>query len=165
MLYQLLLTGMMQWKHKKMVLTGPPDSGKMSWLGPILAVIDRHHLTTCTDETKFSCQMINEHVEYFHQDEKNLCGYDITQVFHAVSVRLFYYRKTPQYGDHDVTYSTLSPASCGCFLLSMISPKLGSTYFSHGLTQKQKMTKHQTFVNHACGKPLSKEIHQFALML
>ena len=41
MLYQLLLHGRWPWKRPKMVLTGPPKSGKTSWLEPILAVLDR----------------------------------------------------------------------------------------------------------------------------
>ena len=52
-----------------MVMTGPPDSGKTSWLEPILAVLDRRHLATCTDEKKFSCQMINNETQLIWLDE------------------------------------------------------------------------------------------------
>jgi hypothetical protein len=52
-----------------MVLTGPPNSGKTSWLEPILAVLDRRHLATCTEEKKFSCQMINEQTQLIWLDE------------------------------------------------------------------------------------------------
>ena len=69
MLYQLLLNGLMPWKQKKMVVTGPPDSGKSSWLEPILAVLDRRHLATCTNESKFSCQMINDDTQLIWLDE------------------------------------------------------------------------------------------------
>ena len=69
MLYQLLLTHMWPFKRKKMVMTGPPDSGKTSWLEPILAVVDRKHLATCTDEKKFSCQMINNATQLIWLDE------------------------------------------------------------------------------------------------
>ena len=69
MLYQLLLTGMWPFKRKKMVLTGPHDSGKSTWLEPILAVIDRKRLATCTEEKKFSCQMIDNNTELIWLDE------------------------------------------------------------------------------------------------
>ena len=69
MLYQLLLHGRWPWKRPKMVLTGPPNSGKTSWLEPILAVLDRRFLATCTDEKKFSCQSITEQTQLIWLDE------------------------------------------------------------------------------------------------
>lgn len=69
MLYQLLLTGQWPFKRRKMVMTGPHDSGKSTWLEPILAVIDRRHLATCTEEKKFSCQMINNQTQLIWLDE------------------------------------------------------------------------------------------------
>ena len=69
MLYQLLLSNLWPFKRRKMVMTGPPDSGKSTWLAPILAVIDQRHLATCTDEKKFSCQMINAETQLVWLDE------------------------------------------------------------------------------------------------
>ena len=69
MLYQLLLHGRWPWKRPKMVLTGPPNSGKTSWLEPILAILDRRFLATCTDEKKFSCQSITEQTQLIWLDE------------------------------------------------------------------------------------------------
>ena len=60
-----------------MVVTGPPDSdsGKTSWLEPIhiQAVLDGRHLATCTNETKFSCQMINDETQLIWLDEWQAC--------------------------------------------------------------------------------------------
>ena len=50
-------------------MTGPHDSGKSTWLEPILAVIDRRHLATCTEEKKFSCQMIDNQTQLIWLDE------------------------------------------------------------------------------------------------
>ena len=69
MLYQLLLSNLWPFKHPKMVMIGPPDSGKSTWLQPILQIIDQRHLATCTEEKKFSCQMINNATQLVWMDE------------------------------------------------------------------------------------------------
>ena len=72
MLYQLLLSGKWPFKRKKMMCVGPPDSGKTTWIVPILEVINRQHLATCTDEGKFSCQSLTSLTEMLWLEEWEL---------------------------------------------------------------------------------------------
>ena len=51
---------------------GPPDSGKTTWIVPILEVINRQHLATCTDEGKFSCQSLTSLTEMLWLEEWEL---------------------------------------------------------------------------------------------
>ena len=69
MLYQLLLCGRIPFKTRKMFCVGPSDSGKTTWLEPILQVLDEEKVVTCTDEGKFSTQMLAEDNQLCFIDE------------------------------------------------------------------------------------------------
>ena len=94
MLYQLLLHGRWPWKRPKMVLTGPPNSGKTSWLEPILAVLDRRFLATCTDEKKFSCQSITEQTQLIWLDEWQPGKFHFTLFINLVVTSRFHASRT-----------------------------------------------------------------------
>ena len=69
MMYQLLLSMKFPQKVRKMFCVGPSDSGKTSWLTPILAVLDEEKVVTCTDEGKFSTQMLQNDTQLLFIDE------------------------------------------------------------------------------------------------
>ena len=69
MMYQLLLSGRFPFKARKMFCVGPGDSGKTTWLEPILAILDEEKVATCTDEGKFSTQMIESDTQLVFVDE------------------------------------------------------------------------------------------------
>ena len=69
MLYQLLLTDKFPFKSKKMVCVGPSNSGKTSWLVPILEVLDIDKVATVTREGKFAANMVNEDTQLIFVDE------------------------------------------------------------------------------------------------
>ena len=69
MMYQLLLTGRFPFRAKKMFCIGPGNSGKTTWLEPILAVLDEEKVATCTDEGKFATQMIEADTQLVFIDE------------------------------------------------------------------------------------------------
>ena len=69
MLYQLLLTNKYPFKAKKMVCVGPSNSGKTSWLSPILEILDMDKVATVTREGKFVANMVNEETQLIFVDE------------------------------------------------------------------------------------------------
>lgn len=69
MLYQLLLTNKFPFKSKKMVCVGPSNSGKTSWVAPILKMMDMENVATVTREGKFSAHMLNAETELLFVDE------------------------------------------------------------------------------------------------
>ena len=69
MLYQLLLTNKFPFKSKKIVCVGPSNSGKTSWLVPILEVLDIEKVATVTREGKFAANMVNEDTQLIFIDE------------------------------------------------------------------------------------------------
>ena len=58
-----------------MFCVGPSDSGKTTWLEPILQVLDEEKVVTCTDEGKFSTQMLAEDNQLCFIDEFNAGKY------------------------------------------------------------------------------------------
>ena len=69
MMYQLLLTGKMPFKAKKIMLVGPSDSGKTTWVEPILACLDDDKVVAVTDEGKFSTQLLESDTQLLMMDE------------------------------------------------------------------------------------------------
>ena len=69
MLYQLLLTNKYPFKSKKMVLVGPSNSGKTSWIAPILKMMDMDNVATVTREGKFAAHMLRPETELLFVDE------------------------------------------------------------------------------------------------
>lgn len=69
MLYQLLLTDQYPFKTKRMLVHGPPDSGKTTWVEPILAVLDETKIASVTREGKFSCHLIKDNTQVLFVDE------------------------------------------------------------------------------------------------
>ena len=69
MMYQLLLTGWIPFKARKIFCVGPGDSGKTTWLEPILTILDEEKVASCTDEGKFSTQMIEADTQLVFIDE------------------------------------------------------------------------------------------------
>ena len=69
MMYQLLLTGRFPFRARKIFCIGPSDSGKTTWLEPILEVLDEEKVVTCTDEGKFSTQMLADDTQLLFIDE------------------------------------------------------------------------------------------------
>ena len=69
MLYQLLLTFKFPFKAKKMILVGPSDSGKTTWIVPILEILDDEHIASVTREQTFSAQMLTKDTQLLFIDE------------------------------------------------------------------------------------------------
>lgn len=69
MLYQLLCCGKYPFKSKKIVCVGPSNSGKTSWIAPLLEVMDREKVATVTREGKFAAHMIDEETQLLFVDE------------------------------------------------------------------------------------------------
>ena len=51
-----------------MICHGPSDSGKTTWLTPILEIVDKENVATVTREGKFACHMITEETELLFID-------------------------------------------------------------------------------------------------
>ena len=69
MLYQLLLTFKFPFKCAKMLCVGPSDSGKTTWIVPIMAVLDEEDVATLTREQVFSAQMLKATTQLLFIDE------------------------------------------------------------------------------------------------
>ena len=69
MLYQLLLTFKFPFKAAKMLCVGPSDSGKTTWLVPILEVLDDEDVATLTREQIFSAQLLKKSTQLLFIDE------------------------------------------------------------------------------------------------
>ena len=69
MMYQLLLSHKFPFKFKKILVCGQSDSGKTSWLVPIVEVLDKAYVVTLTREGKFSAQLLNEDTQLIFIDE------------------------------------------------------------------------------------------------
>ena len=69
MTYQLLLHGQYPFKSKRMIVRGPPNSGKTTWFAPIQGVIDPSYIASITREGKFAMQTINEDTQVVFVDE------------------------------------------------------------------------------------------------
>ena len=69
MLYQLLLSYRFPFKAKKIMCVGPGDSGKTTWIVPILEVLDDEHVATVTREQTFSAAMLKETTQLLFIDE------------------------------------------------------------------------------------------------
>ena len=69
MLYQLLLTGKYPFKSKKIMCVGSSDSGKTTWVEPILQVLDEEKVNAVTDEGKFSTQLLQSDTQILLMDE------------------------------------------------------------------------------------------------
>ena len=69
MMYQLLLSFKFPFKAKKMLCFGPSDSGKTTWLVPILEILDDEEVAMVTREQTFSAQMLKESTQLLFIDE------------------------------------------------------------------------------------------------
>ena len=69
MMYQLLLTGRMPFKARKIMCVGESDSGKTTWIEPILACLDEDKVVAVTDEGKFSTQSLQSDTQLLMMDE------------------------------------------------------------------------------------------------
>ena len=69
MMYQLLLSFKFPFKCRKIMAVGPSDSGKTTWIGPILEVMDPQHVASITTETPFGAQMITASTQLLFVDE------------------------------------------------------------------------------------------------
>ena len=67
--YECLLAGKMPHKTRKLVLCGPKDSGKTSWVQVLLGVIPLRNIATITQEKQFSAAMMGEDTELVFLDE------------------------------------------------------------------------------------------------
>ena len=61
--YECLMAGKMPHKTRKLVLCGPKDSGKTSWVQVLLGVIPLRNVATITQEKQFSAAMMGEDTE------------------------------------------------------------------------------------------------------
>ena len=68
MMYQLLLSFKFPFKCRKIMAVGPSDSGKTTWIGPILEVMDPQHVASITTETPFGAQMITASTQLLFVD-------------------------------------------------------------------------------------------------
>ena len=71
MLYQLLCHGKFPFKSKKIICIGKSDSGKTSWLIPIIEILDDKEVVTVTNEGKFAAHMMEETTQLLYLDEWN----------------------------------------------------------------------------------------------
>ena len=69
MLYQLLMSFKFPFKCKKIMAVGPSDSGKTTWVAPILEVMDPQHVASITNETTFGAQMLTASTQLLFIDE------------------------------------------------------------------------------------------------
>ena len=67
--YECLMAGKMPHKTRKLVLCGPKDSGKTSWVRVLLGVIPLRNVATITQEKQFSAAMMGEDTELVFLDE------------------------------------------------------------------------------------------------
>ena len=67
--YECLMAGKMPHKTRKLVLCGPKDSGKTSWVQVLLGVIPLRNVATITQEKQFSAAMMGENIELVFLDE------------------------------------------------------------------------------------------------
>ena len=67
--YQCLMAGKMQHKCRKLLVCGPKDSGKTTWVSVFLTVIDRTYIASLIKEKTFSSMMINEDTQLVFLDE------------------------------------------------------------------------------------------------
>ena len=106
--YECLMDGKMPHKTRKLVLCGPKDSGKTSWVQVLLAVIPLGNVATITQEKQFSAAMMREDTKFVFLDEwsENTLqadlakivlqgGYMVTCVKHQLPKTLI--NKTPFY--------------------------------------------------------------------
>ena len=67
--YECLMAGKMPHKTRKLVLCGPKDSGKTSWVQVLLGVIPLRDVVTITQEKQFSGAMMGEDTELVFLNE------------------------------------------------------------------------------------------------
>ena len=67
--YQCLIAGRMPHKVKKLVLHGPNDSGKTSWINVVLGIIPMSQVASITQERQFAASMIEENTQLVILDE------------------------------------------------------------------------------------------------
>ena len=67
--YQCLMAGRMPHKCPKLVVAGPKDSGKTTWLSVLTGVISPRYIATVTKGKQFSMQMISEDTQLVFIDE------------------------------------------------------------------------------------------------
>ena len=67
--YECLMAGKRPHKTRKLVLCGPKDSGKTSWVQVLLGVIPLRNVATITQEKQFSAAMMGEDTELVFLDE------------------------------------------------------------------------------------------------
>ena len=67
--YQLLLHGRFLHKTRKLMVCGPKDSGKSTWVLPIMSIIPKGSIASLTKEKQFSCSMLTEEIQLCFVDE------------------------------------------------------------------------------------------------
>ena len=67
--YQYLMAGKMPHKVRKLVVHGPKDSGKTSWINVLLGMIPMTDVASITQERQFAAAMIEEHTQLVVLDE------------------------------------------------------------------------------------------------
>ena len=67
--YQCLMAGRMPHKVKKLVVHGPKDSGKTSWINVLLGIIPMSQVASITQERQFAASMIEESTQLVILDE------------------------------------------------------------------------------------------------
>ena len=61
--YHCLLAGRMPHKVKKVVVHGPKDSGKTSWINILLGIIAMSQVASITHERQFAASMLEENTQ------------------------------------------------------------------------------------------------------
>ena len=67
--YQCLMAGKMPHKVRKLVVHGPKDSGKTSWINVLLGIIPMTDVASVTQERQIATAMIEEHTQLVVLDE------------------------------------------------------------------------------------------------
>ena len=80
--YECLMVGRMPHKIRRLVLCGPKDSGKTSWVQVSVGIIPLTNLAAITQEKQFSTAVMNEHIELVFLDEwsENTLQADLAKV-------------------------------------------------------------------------------------
>ena len=80
--YECLMVGRMPHKIRRLVLCGPKDSGKTSWVQVLFGIIPLTNLAAITQEKQFSTAVMNEHIELVFLDEwsENTLQADLAKV-------------------------------------------------------------------------------------
>ena len=78
--YECLMAGKMPHKRRKLVLCGPKDSGKTSWMQVLLGVIPVRNVATITQEKQLSAAMMGAELVFLYEWSENTLQADLAKI-------------------------------------------------------------------------------------